>query len=128
LPIKTRQSTLASLWKTSEKLLTTEEPAADSFQSEATAKIRRAGKMVAVVRSAANSTEILSDATITSVARVSMERQTSKTIRVDDGPGTDSKVLDQWAHSTGVSSGFHQIGEPTDDAFVESFNGSLFEK
>jgi hypothetical protein len=51
--------------------------------------------MVAVVRPAAISTEILSDATITSVARASIERRTSKTIRVDDGPETVSKMLDQ---------------------------------
>ena len=104
------------------------ELAADSFQSKATAKIRRAAKKVVVVKSAAITTEIVSDATITSVALTFMERWTLKTIRVDHGRETVSKVLDQWAHPNGVSLDFYRTGVPTDDAFVESFNGSLFEK
>ena len=104
------------------------ELAADSFQSKATAKIRRAAKKVVVVKSAAVTTEIVSDVTITSVALAFMERWTSKTIRLDDGPKTGSKVLDRRAHPNGVSLDFYRPGEPTDDVFVESFNGSLFEK
>jgi putative transposase len=65
---------------------------------------------------------------ITSAARAFMERRTSKTIRVDDGPETVSKFQVQWVHPNGVSVDFYRTGERTDDAFVESFNGSLFEK
>lgn len=36
-----------------------------------------------------------------------------RTIRVDDGPEFTSKALDQWA------------GELADNAFIESFNGSV---
>jgi putative transposase len=57
-----------------------------------------------------------------------MERRTSKTIRAEDGPETVSKLQVQWVHPNDVSLDLYRTGEPTDDAFVESFNGSLFEK
>ena len=59
------------------------------------------------------------------LGRITMERRTPKTIRVDNGPEFVSKVLDQWAYRTGVKLDFSRPGEPTDNAYVESFNGSL---
>jgi hypothetical protein len=38
--------------------------------------------------------------------RITMERRTPKTIRVDDGPELVSKVLDQWAYRNGVKLDF----------------------
>ena len=46
-------------------------------------------------------------------------------IRVDDGPEFISKALDRRAHENGVALDFSRSGKPTDDAFVESFNGRL---
>jgi Integrase core domain len=36
-----------------------------------------------------------------------------------------SKVLDQWAYRNGVKLDFNWPGKPTDNAYVESFNGRL---
>src|SRR5262249_50308220 len=36
-----------------------------------------------------------------------------------------SKVLDLWAHRHGVQLEFSRPGKPTDNAFIESFNGRL---
>ena len=46
-----------------------------------------------------------------------------KTIRVDNGPEFTSKRLDQWAYLNRVELDFSQPGKPTDNAFVEAFNG-----
>lgn len=54
-----------------------------------------------------------------------MSRPLPKTIRVDNGPEFTSKVLDQWAYSNQATLDFSQPGKPTDNAFIESFNGSL---
>jgi putative transposase len=59
------------------------------------------------------------------LGRIAMERGTPKTIRVDNGPEFVSKVLDQWAYRNGVTLDFSRPGKPTDNAYVESFNGSL---
>ena len=37
----------------------------------------------------------------------------------------DSKALDRWAYENGVTLDFSRPGKPTDNAFVESFNGRL---
>jgi putative transposase len=59
------------------------------------------------------------------LGRIAMERGTPKTIRVDNGPEFVSKVLDQWAYRNGVTLDFSRRGKPTDNAYLESFNGSL---
>ncbi len=46
-----------------------------------------------------------------------------QTIRLDSGPEFISKALDQWAHWNKVSLDFSRPGKPTDNAFIESFNG-----
>jgi putative transposase len=48
-----------------------------------------------------------------------------KSIRLDNGPEFISKALDKWAYENGVVLDFSRPGKPTDNAFVESFNGSL---
>ena len=50
---------------------------------------------------------------------------TPKTIRVDNGPEFVSKDLDLWAWMNGVTLDFSRPGKPTDNAFVESFNGKV---
>ena len=52
-------------------------------------------------------------------------RGAPKTIRVDNGPEFVSKTLDRWAYQNGVTLDFSRPGKPTDNAFVESFNGRL---
>ena len=46
------------------------------------------------------------------------------TIRVDQGSEFVSRDLDLWAYSAG-SRGFSGPGKPTDNAFIEAFNGRL---
>lgn len=52
-------------------------------------------------------------------------RGTPKTIRVDNGPEFISKVLDRWAYENEVTLDFSRPGKPTDNAYIESFNGSF---
>jgi putative transposase len=44
-------------------------------------------------------------------------------IRVDHGPEFTSLALDAWAHARGVKLIFIQPGKPTQNAYIESFNG-----
>ena len=46
-------------------------------------------------------------------------------IRVDNGPEFISRALDHRAYINRVTLDFSQPGKPTDNAFVESFNGRL---
>ena len=55
--------------------------------------------------------------------RVAQERDLPGTIRVDNGPEFTSRILDQWAYLNGVELDFSRPGKPTDNAFIESFNG-----
>ena len=48
--------------------------------------------------------------------------------RVDNGPEFVSKALDRWAYANGVALDFSRPGKPTDNAFVESFNGRLLDE
>ena len=48
-----------------------------------------------------------------------------KTIRVDNGPEFISKDIDLWAWMFGVTLDFSRPGQPTDNAFVDSFNGKV---
>jgi putative transposase len=46
-----------------------------------------------------------------------------KTIRVDQGSEFISRELDLWAYTKGVTLDFSRPGKPTDNAFIEAFNG-----
>lgn len=46
-------------------------------------------------------------------------------ITVDNGPEFAGKDLDRWAYERGVKLHFIQPGKPTQNAFIESFNGRL---
>ena len=46
-----------------------------------------------------------------------------KTIRVDQGSEFISRDLDLWAYRNGVVLDFSRPGKPTDNAFIEAFNG-----
>ncbi len=48
-----------------------------------------------------------------------------KVIKVDNGSEFISKVVDEWAHRHQVKLEFSRPGKPTDNAFIESFNGRL---
>ncbi len=46
-----------------------------------------------------------------------------KTIRVDKGSEFISRDMDLWAYQRGVTLDFSRPGKPTDNAFIEAFNG-----
>ena len=46
-------------------------------------------------------------------------------IMVDNGPEFVSKELDRWAYERKVTLNFSLPGKPTDNPFIESFNGSF---
>jgi len=46
-----------------------------------------------------------------------------KAIRTDQGPEFTGRALDQWAYKRGVQLKLIQAGKPTQNAFIESFNG-----
>jgi putative transposase len=48
-----------------------------------------------------------------------------KLIQVDNGPEFISKALDGWAYQNGVKLEFSRPGKPTDNAYIESFNGKF---
>lgn len=48
-----------------------------------------------------------------------------KSIRVDNGSEFISRDLDLWAYQKGVTLDFSRPGKPTDNAFIESFNGKF---
>jgi len=59
------------------------------------------------------------------VERIAALRGPPRLIRVDNGPEFASKVLDRWAYGRGVTLDFSRPGKPTDNAFIEAFNGRL---
>lgn len=48
-----------------------------------------------------------------------------KVIQVDNGTEFTSKALDEWAHRCKIRLQFSRPGKPTDNPFIESFNGRL---
>lgn len=46
-------------------------------------------------------------------------------IQTDNGSEFISKSLDKWVYEHGVTMDFSRPGKPTDNPFIESFNGSL---
>src|SRR6185295_16414163 len=50
------------------------------------------------------------------------------TIRVDQGTEFVSRDLDVWAYQRGVTLDFSRPGKPTDNAFIEAFNGRFREE
>ena len=58
------------------------------------------------------------------VERIRAIRGTPNFIKVDHGPEFTSKELDKWAYENKVTLDFSP-GKSTDNAFIESFNGSF---
>ena len=48
-----------------------------------------------------------------------------RSIRADNGPEFISRDLDLWAYQNDVILDFSRPGKPTDNAFIESFNGKF---
>ena len=48
-----------------------------------------------------------------------------RAIRTDQGPEFTSRALDQWAYGRGVDLKLIAAGKPTQNAYIESFNGKF---
>ena len=57
--------------------------------------------------------------------RVSTRYDKRQVIKCDNGPEFISKAVDGWAYRRGVKLDFSRPGKPTDNAYIESFNGRL---
>jgi len=60
--------------------------------------------------------------------RLAEQRGLPESIVMDNGPEFTSKALDTWAHAVGVKLHFIRPGKPTENAYVESFNGRFREE
>jgi putative transposase len=56
---------------------------------------------------------------------IQLERGLPRRIKVDNGPEFISKALDAWAYFNKVQLDYSRPGTPTDNAYIESFNGSF---
>ena len=57
--------------------------------------------------------------------RIALTRGLPEVITVDNGPEFISKALDLWAYENSVKLRFIQPGKPTQNAYIESFNGKF---
>jgi putative transposase len=57
--------------------------------------------------------------------RLGERRGTPTAIQVDNGTEFTSRVVDQWAYQHQVALHFIERGKPTQNAFIESFNGKF---
>ncbi len=57
--------------------------------------------------------------------RLAEHRGAPSSIVVDNGPEFISKVVDEWAYRKNITLEFSRPGKPTDNAYIESFNGKF---
>ncbi len=57
--------------------------------------------------------------------QIKMHRGVPKMLFCDNGAEFTSQAMDLWAYQNGVRMAFSRPGKPTDNAFVESFNGTF---
>jgi putative transposase len=62
---------------------------------------------------------------VETLERIATRYGLPKVIRVDQGSEFVSRDLDLWAYARGVTLDFSRPGKPTDNAFIESFNGKF---
>jgi putative transposase len=65
------------------------------------------------------------DDVVSVLRRVVATRGAPKTIRCDNGTEFTAAQFDQWAYWNRVEVDFSRPGKPTDNAFIESFNGRV---
>lgn len=69
------------------------------------------------------STSITGERVVRVLDRVFSQWGYPKTITVDNGPEFTSKAMSKWAYRNNVKLNFSRPGTPTDNPFIESFNG-----
>lgn len=69
--------------------------------------------------------KITGEAVAAALDQVRQTRGLPGRIKVDNGPEFISKALDAWAYFNHVQLDYSRPGTPTDNAYIESFNGSF---
>jgi putative transposase len=59
------------------------------------------------------------------LGRIAKDRGLPKRIHCDNGSEFSGRVTDLWVYTNKVTLAFSRPGKPTDNAFIESFNGSF---
>jgi len=59
------------------------------------------------------------------LSRIARERGTPARVHCDNGSEFAGHLVDLWAYANKVTMEFSRPGKPTDNAFIESFNGTL---
>jgi putative transposase len=62
---------------------------------------------------------------VDALKRLSLTRSLPQIITIDHGTEFTSKAFDEWAWSHSIKLDFTRPGKPTDNGFIESFNGRL---
>ncbi|WP_438273219.1 IS3 family transposase [Vibrio natriegens] len=70
-------------------------------------------------------TGISGDEVVITLESIAAFRGYPEAIRTDQGPEFTGKALDQWAYQHGVVLKLIQAGKPTQNAYIESFNGKF---
>ncbi|HHX8576111.1 TPA: IS3 family transposase [Vibrio alginolyticus] len=68
---------------------------------------------------------ISGDEVVITLESIAAFRGYPEAIRTDQGPEFTGKALDQWAYQHGVILKLIQAGKPTQNAYIESFNGKF---
>jgi len=68
---------------------------------------------------------ICGDRVVRTLEAIAQFRGYPEAIRTDQGPEFTGKALDQWAYSSGVELKLIQQSKPTQNAYIESFNGKF---
>jgi putative transposase len=62
---------------------------------------------------------------VATMDHLKLTRGLPRRIQVDNGSEFISKALDKWAYDNEVTLDFSRLGKPTDNPFIESFNGTF---
>jgi putative transposase len=62
---------------------------------------------------------------VRSMNRLKQQGRTPKLLFCDNGSEFSGQPMDLWAYQTGVKIDFPRPGKPTDNVFMESFNGTF---
>jgi len=57
--------------------------------------------------------------------RIRAQRGAPRMLFCDNGSEFSSQIMDLWAYQNGVKIDFSRPGKPTDNAYIETFNGTL---
>jgi putative transposase len=67
----------------------------------------------------------LKEEDVAMVLESNLQRGAPNVLFCDNGSEFTSQAMDLWAYRNGVRIDFSRPGKPTDNAFIESFNGTL---